>query len=92
MAQIGADIIVKGMVQGVGYRYYARHHAFHLDLKGYVKNLPNGDVQSYVEGDRGMIEEYIKLLRAGPRSSRVTDVVVNWEPYSGNYKNFLVTF
>ena len=90
--EIGASIIVKGIVQGVGFRYYARHHAFHLHLNGYAKNLVNGDVETHVEGEKGMIEEYIKILRIGPPASRVTGVQVDWQPTTGQYKNFNIRF
>ena len=39
MNDVGAKIIVKGIVQGVGYRYFTHRHASRLGLKGYVKNL-----------------------------------------------------
>jgi len=73
-----AKITVKGIVQGVGYRWYADRNARKYDLKGYVENLYDGSVFLEVEGDRGLIEELIKDLRLGPRSSVVDDVIVEW--------------
>ncbi len=75
-----AKITVKGIVQGVGYRWYADRYARKYDLKGYVENLPNGSVFLEVEGERGLIEELIKDLRTGPRSAVVDDVIVEWGP------------
>ncbi len=48
--QIGAHIIVRGLVQGVGFRYFAYRHAVNLGLTGWVRNLYNDDVELEVEG------------------------------------------
>lgn len=73
-----AKITVKGVVQGVGYRWFADRVARKYDLKGFVENLPNGNVFLEVEGGKGLIEDCIKELRIGPRSAVVDDVVVEW--------------
>ncbi len=87
-----AHIIVKGLVQGVGFRWFVEWEAKQLGLNGYVKNLFNGDVEVEVEGERGLIEDLIKQLRVGNRSSRVTDVQVSWQEYRNKYSNFRITF
>jgi acylphosphatase len=73
-----AKITVKGIVQGVGYRWFADRVARKYDLKGYVENSPNGSVFVEVEGEKGLIEDFIKELRIGPRSAVVDDVQVEW--------------
>jgi acylphosphatase len=83
-------ITVKGIVQGVGYRYYCFKNAGSLGLKGYAKNLIDGNVEIMVEGDKGLLEEYILLLKVGPRWSKVTSVIVEELPYRGEYKDFSV--
>ncbi len=92
MNDVAAKITVKGLVQGVGFRYFTYHHALKLGLKGYVKNLYSGDVETEIEGDRSIIEEFISILKAGPRSSRITNVIVEWKPFTGKYKSFDITF
>ena len=59
-----AHITVSGVVQGVGYRFYAMREAKLLGLTGYVKNRANGNVESKVEGPKSIVEEYIKSLRS----------------------------
>lgn len=86
-----ALITVSGMVQGVGFRYYALRQARLYGLSGYVKNLPNGNVESEVEGPSELIKEYIKALRVGPAFSRVTAVDVEWKPFQGKYNEFTIT-
>lgn len=85
---VSAHIVVKGFVQGVGYRYYVYHQALQLSLKGYVKNLYNGDVEIEVEGDRSRIEEFIKEVRVGPRMADVRDLSVRWGEFEKKYSGF----
>lgn len=85
---IGANIIVKGLVQGVGFRYFVYYRAVRLNLTGYVKNLFNGDVEIDVEGDRSSIEELIKEVKVGPRFAEVKDVIVRWKNIENFYKGF----
>ena len=92
MSDVRAHIIVKGLVQGVGYRWFVEHHAKQLGLTGYVRNLPNGDVEVVVEGARGLIEELIRKLKVGPRFASVEDVRVTWQPYKGEFKDFRIRF
>lgn len=88
----GAHILVKGLVQGVGFRWFVEREANQLGLNGYVKNLFNGDVEVEVEGDRGLIEELIKKLRVGNRLSHVADVQISWLDYKNKYNNFRIAF
>jgi len=60
-----AYIRVYGKVQGVSYRFFSKHHARRLRLKGYGRNLSDGSVGAVVEGDRIRIEELIEKLRNG---------------------------
>lgn len=73
-------IIVKGKVQGVGFRYFTQMKAGQYGITGWVKNLPNGDVEIVASGERENIEKFIKTLKEGAPFSKVTDVIVNeWE-------------
>jgi acylphosphatase len=73
-----AKITVKGIVQGVGYRWFADRAARRNGLKGFVENLPNGDVYLEVEGERGLVNDLIGQLKVGPRGASVDDVAVEW--------------
>jgi acylphosphatase len=92
MENVSCHITVKGFVQGVGFRYFVNHHAIRLGLKGYVKNLYEGDVEVLVEGDKSVIEDLLVLLKVGPRSAKVTNVMVEWMEFSGKYNSFNITF
>lgn len=86
--EIGAKIIVKGIVQGVGFRYFVFHSAIRLGLRGYVQNLYNGAVEINVEGERGLIEELIRDVKVGPPLANVKDVKVTWNKADKLYKHF----
>ena len=87
-----AKIIVSGVVQGVGYRYFAVRKANQYGLGGYVKNLPDGDVELEVEGEKGLINDFVKELGIGPASSYVANVKIEWKEHQNKYKNFNLKF
>ena len=66
--------IIRGRVQGVGFRYYIRVHARALDLRGDVRNLPDGGVAVRVEGPEKGIEDLVAHCRKGPDGANVTTI------------------
>ena len=88
--EIGARIIVRGVVQGVGFRYFVYTHATILGIVGFASNLENGDVLVEAEGDRSLIEEFIKKVKVGPKFARVTDLNVEWKAPEYRFKNFII--
>ena len=88
--EITARLTAKGLVQGVGYRYYVLVQGRRLGLSGYVRNLPNGDVEVVAEGERGRIEDLISACKAGPRAAHVTDLSIEWSKYESRYQGFEV--
>lgn len=90
MSSVGAELLVTGMVQGVGYRYFAYRHAINLGITGWVRNEPDGTVRLFVEGDRSVVEALIAELKAGPRSSSVSDVAVSWREFTGKHSDFRI--
>lgn len=87
---VKTKIIIKGMVQGVGFRYYCHKIAVTLGLLGYVKNLYNGDVEIEVEGEEGPVNEFINLVKIGPEHSKVTSISVESEKYENIYTSFSI--
>ena len=87
-----AHMVISGLVQGVGYRWFVMRKAQEYNLTGYVSNLYNGDVEVEVEGHRPMILDFIKELKIGARSAHVTDMKIDWGQYQGEYKSFDVKF
>ena len=83
-----AEILVNGLVQGVGFRYFVYREAAKLGLKGLTKNLYSGEVLTVVEGEKAMIEDLIKKLRVGPMHASVKDCFVEWKEPKGEFNEF----
>ncbi|MGC9209325.1 MAG: acylphosphatase [Nitrososphaeria archaeon] len=83
-----AEIRVSGLVQGVGYRAFAKSAGERLGLSGYAENMPDGTVKIVVEGERESIERFIQECRRGPPLAEVEDVQVKWEEYKGEFTGF----
>lgn len=89
---VSVHAIIYGRVQGVFFRTFVEEQALYLGLKGYVRNLPSGDVEVVVEGERGRVEKLVGYLEAGPPAARVKRVVTKWFEYSGKYSRFSVRY
>jgi len=81
--------VIRGRVQGVGFRDYVETRARFLRLQGYVRNLPDHrSVEVVAEGDRESLEQLIEHLREGPAMARVDSVDVDWYEPTGEYEDF----
>ncbi|MCK4595346.1 acylphosphatase [candidate division WOR-3 bacterium] len=89
---IRAYIHISGLVQGVYYRWFAQNNARSLGLTGYVKNLFDRGVEVVVEGERSLIEEYIKQLKVGPIEADVKDLKIEWQECTGEFSEFGVKY
>ncbi len=86
----GIHIVVSGVVQGVGFRWFALRVANRFGVKGYVKNRFDGGVETYAEGDEAAVREYLEEIRIGPRSAHVSKVDINWVEFNGRYTEFRI--
>jgi acylphosphatase len=69
-----ARLVITGRVQGVGYRLWAKREARRLGLRGWVRNLSNGDVEALAIGDAAQIDAFVQACRHGPGMARVAGV------------------
>ena len=86
--QAAVYVRVSGRVQGVGYRYFAEEKAQALGLTGWVRNLPDGDVEAEAEGPREALEDWLKQLHRGPSFARVLDMKFDFKPAMKQYISF----
>lgn len=70
-------VIVSGVVQGVGFRWWTRGEAQRLHLAGWVRNRSDGTVEAEIEGSDAAVETMLACLRHGPRYAEVCDVAVS---------------
>lgn len=82
-------VLVRGHVQGVGYRAFARRHALDLGLAGYVENLADGRVEIVAEGDKTHLDVLLVKLKMGPAHAEVEDVEVQWGE-GGKLRGFFI--
>ncbi len=92
MAKSRVKVIVKGIVQGVNFRYYSQRQAAKFNITGWVKNLPDGSVAGVFEGDEQDVEAMVQWCRRGPPSAHVTELIVQPEEYRGEFSSFSVKF
>jgi acylphosphatase len=90
--EVRAEIVVNGLVQGVGFRYFVMREAQKLGLNGYVKNLYTGEVLTVVEGEKAVVEEMVKKLRVGPMHAAVKSCKVDWHEPRNEFTEFEVKF
>ncbi len=88
MMEARVHIIVHGLVQGVGFRWFVAREAGRLGLRGFVRNRTEGTVELEAEGDRSLIEALIAHVKVGPRSSQVRDLQIVWQELQKDTKPF----
>jgi acylphosphatase len=88
MDKAAVKLIVSGLVQGVGFRYFIARTASELDLNGYVRNLYSGEVEIYAEGRKEFLEELVKRAKLGPSHAYVDSTSIQWLEFKNKYNNF----
>jgi acylphosphatase len=84
--------IVRGSVQGVGFRWFVLRQAQSLSIRGQVRNLPDRAVEVLAEGDRPDLESLLIALRQGSTMARVSEVELHWLNDDQRFSEFEVTF
>jgi len=83
-------IVVRGDVQGVGFRFATRSMASALGLRGYVRNLPDGSVEIVAEGERAPLDALLRWARRGPPTAHVESMDVDYAEATGRYAAFSI--
>lgn len=84
--------MVRGDVQGVGFRYFVQRNADQLGLRGWVRNNDDGTVEVVAEGQRPELEQLKRALEEGPRMAHVERVDSQWSKGTGNLDRFDLAF
>lgn len=85
---VARRLVVRGRVQGVGYRNYIEHKAGQLGIKGWVRNRPDGSVEAVVQGSLAAVAEIIECAKRGPRAAEVATVEIG--NAEGGHDGFVV--
>ena len=90
MQGVARKFLIRGEVQGVGYRFFAQRAAARHQVVGYVRNCPDGTVESYVEGPPNSVEAFKIDLATGPKWALVSQMEeITLEP-TGLYSGFRI--
>jgi acylphosphatase len=90
MARVARKFLIRGDVQGVGYRFFAQRAAARHQVSGHVRNCPDGTVEAVAEGSASDVEEFKKDLVTGPQWSRVEQVEEISLELTGLYASFRI--
>lgn len=87
-----AHVVIHGLVQGVYFRTSTRDEAVRLEVRGWVRNLPDGTVEALFEGGKKQVEEMVGWCYKGPPGASVIKVDLKWESYKGEFGHFDVRY
>ncbi|PJE81263.1 acylphosphatase [Candidatus Pacearchaeota archaeon CG10_big_fil_rev_8_21_14_0_10_32_42] len=82
-------LYISGLVQGIFFRGFVKENAEKLNLKGFVRNLEDGRVETFFEGNPDEVRKMIELCKKGPKHSEVKKVEEKLEKFQG-FKAFKV--
>jgi len=88
--KITYEIIVRGRVQGIGYRWFVKHQADLFGITGYVKNQVNGNVLIVAQGEQEQLDAFIPVVQRGPDIALITSSDIHLLTTSTEYKEFLI--
>ncbi len=83
------DVIFKGRVQGVGFRYTAQEYAQGLGLTGWVRNLGDGSVRLVTEGEEKTVLELVRKLEM---RFPIREKIIDRHPYQGGFTEFEIAY
>jgi acylphosphatase len=83
-------LIVSGLVQGVGYRYFCSKKAIEYGIKGYARNLYNGNVEVLAQGDERLIKDFVKELNIGPHYASIKSINAEEIESEKEYEEFSI--
>jgi acylphosphatase len=86
-----AKAIAYGQVQGVGFRAFCKSLAKKYNISGYAKNLEDGTVEIYAEGQRSLLDEFFKKIKEKQGLIRVTNLKIEYENINQKlYNDFFI--
>lgn len=85
-----AKFIIQGTVQGVFFRQFLKAKADLLELKGFARNLTDGNVEVIVEGEGEKITTLGNMLKKGPEHASIRNLQFEEKKWSGEFKDFKI--
>jgi len=85
-------LVLEGLVQGVGLRYNVKQEADRLDLKGYVRNLPDGRVEIVAQGEEKNIKALLYWLRTSQTFAEIEKIKEERLASGDDYQEFIIKY
>lgn len=82
-------LYLKGMVQGIFFRQYLKENADRLNLRGFTRNLEDGRVEVFIEGNPDEVEQMIEICKKGTKLANIKDVEIKEEKFQ-DFKEFKI--
>lgn len=82
-------LYIDGTVQGVFFRSFIKENAERYNVKGFTRNLEDGRIEVFLEGDIDSVEKMIELCKKGPKHSQIRNIQIKPERFQG-FKGFKV--
>lgn len=89
---ISVRLLVTGKVQGVYFRFNMQQVAMKNSVVGWVRNLPDGNVEALLEGNKEDVNQVVRWSKIGPENARVDEVKIDYGQYTGEYKDFIIRY
>lgn len=82
-------LYISGIVQGIFFRAFVKENAEKYNVKGFVRNLEDGRVEVFLEGNVDDVDKMIEICKTGPKHSQIKDVEIKEEKFQG-FKTFKI--
>ncbi len=92
MSKTRVHLFIEGRVQGVWYRAFTRDVAIKNNIRGWVRNLPDGRVEAVFEGEESDIEKALAECYKGPPAAHVTKIDIDRQTYKGEFSGFEIRY
>lgn len=90
MVKKAVRVYYRGTVQGIFFRQFIKEHADKRDIKGFARNLEDGRVEAWFQGNQENVEDMVEVCRTGPRNSQIKDVQVKEEKWQDDMTDFKI--
>jgi acylphosphatase len=81
-------VVVKGRVQGVGFRSHVQYSARQIGVTGWVRNVGYDTVEAAGEGERDRLDRFVQAVKTGPVGAQVDEAQVEWQNATGEWSDF----
>ncbi len=92
MPKARAHVHISGRVQGVYFRQTTKNQAQNQGLTGWMRNVEDDGVEAVFEGEEAAVKTLVEYCHHGPKGALVAKVLVDWEPFRGEFQNFSIIY